>query len=76
MALAGEFFLIGWEGFTVGDLYDLNKETMPSSARGSLSTEDAEATLAYMLQANGYPAGDVPFTRSDRTLAEALIKLP
>jgi cytochrome c len=51
--LAGGEFLAGWDGLTVGDLFERIRISMPQSAPGSLSAD----ILAYMFQASKFPTG-------------------
>lgn len=64
-ALTGGEFLDHFDGSTVGDLFDRIIRTMPKNMPGSLSLEDYAAVLAYILQVNGFPAGQSPL--SDRS---------
>ena len=43
--------------YSVGDLYSRVKWTMPAPGENNLSTQDNLAVVAYLLQANGVPAG-------------------
>jgi S-disulfanyl-L-cysteine oxidoreductase SoxD len=56
-ALAEERFVRKWSGRPLRDLFDLIKMTMPENAPGSLSDRASADLLAYILQANGFPAG-------------------
>ncbi len=60
-ALGGEIFgeMATAQGMTVQSLLDVVVNTMPQSDPGSLTPEDYSAVTAYILQRNGYPAGDV-----------------
>lgn len=58
--LAGGQFLSDFDGLTVGDLFDRIRTTMPQNAPKSLSPEVYADILAYLLKANGFPAGDKP----------------
>ena len=42
-ALAGKDFLAGWQGKTVGDLFEKTHTTMPATAPGSLTPAQAAA---------------------------------
>jgi mono/diheme cytochrome c family protein len=50
-------FMANWAGRPVGDLYDYLARAMPQMAPGSLTPEDNARLVAYLLQANGAPAG-------------------
>ncbi len=54
----GAAFLANWKGRTLADLHTLIRTTMPTGAGGSLSEEEYLASLAYILQANGFPTGE------------------
>jgi alcohol dehydrogenase (cytochrome c) len=56
-ALAGKDFLAGWQGKTVGDLFEKTHTTMPATAPGSLTPAQAVDITAYMLAASRYKAG-------------------
>jgi mono/diheme cytochrome c family protein len=56
-ALKGEDFIAHWENGSVVTLFDKIRETMPQNSPNDV-TEDAKADIvAYLLQANGFPAG-------------------
>lgn len=57
-ALKGQKFKADWTGKSAGDLYDFIDSNMPPGEAGNLSSDDYAALEAYMLQANGAPAGD------------------
>jgi cytochrome c553 len=57
-SLAGDAFLRRWQTFTLQDLFARVRGTMPQSAPGSLSDQSYVDIIAYILQANGYGAGD------------------
>jgi alcohol dehydrogenase (cytochrome c) len=59
--LAGPNFEKNWiSTTTMDDLFFLMRTTMPLSMAKSLSAEQHAAVFAYVLQQNGYPAGDKP----------------
>jgi mono/diheme cytochrome c family protein len=55
--LAGGEFLAGWDGLTVGDMFERIRISMPQNAPGSLSGEQNADILAYMFQASKFPTG-------------------
>src|SRR5687767_12137145 len=55
--LAGKDFLSNWQGKTVGDLYEKTQTSMPATAPGTLTPEQATNLMAYMLSVSKYPAG-------------------
>jgi mono/diheme cytochrome c family protein len=55
--LAGEGFLSMWGGRSLAELTDKVQNTMPFQAPGSLTRDQSIDIVAYMLQVDGYPAG-------------------
>jgi len=55
--LAGKDFLANWQGKTVGDLYEKTSTTMPASAPGTLTPEQAADVVSFLLSKDNYPAG-------------------
>lgn len=55
--LAGGEFMSNWNGLTVGDLFERVRTSMPPGTPGKVSRETKVAILAYVLQANKFPAG-------------------
>ncbi len=55
--LAGGEFTAGWDGLTVGDLFERIRISMPQNTPGSLSGQQNADILAFMFSANKFPAG-------------------
>jgi len=55
-------FLFAWEGTSVGQLYTYVAENMPDDGPGSLPAGDYLDAMAYILEMNGYPAGEEELT--------------
>jgi S-disulfanyl-L-cysteine oxidoreductase SoxD len=55
--LAGKDFLANWSGKTVGDLFEKTSTTMPATAPGSLTPEQAADIISFMLSKDQFPAG-------------------
>ena len=55
--LAGGEFLAGWDGLTVGDLFERVRISMPQNAPGSLSGQQNVDILAFVFSSNKFPAG-------------------
>jgi mono/diheme cytochrome c family protein len=55
--LAGKDFLANWQGKTLGDLFEKTQTTMPATAPGSLTPEQAVDVVSYLLSKDNYPAG-------------------
>jgi mono/diheme cytochrome c family protein len=51
-------FVANWAGRPVGDLFDYLARAMPQSSPGRLAPEDNARLVAFILRANGAPAGD------------------
>lgn len=56
-ALVGAAFSANYDGYTVGDLFDRNRKTMPPGKEGEIGREEMAAITAFMLRFNGFPAG-------------------
>ena len=56
--LWGDPFLAQWENKYGGEFFSRIQTTMPEEAPGSLSENDVLDVVAYVLQTNGFPAGD------------------
>lgn len=68
--LVGEFFLDRFDD--VWALYDQTRETMPEDDPGSLSDETYGEVIAYVLERNGFEAGDDELDVEDRDALEAM----
>ena len=55
--LAGGEFMAGWDGLTIGDLFERVRISMPQNAPGTLSGQQNADILAFMFSANKFPAG-------------------
>jgi mono/diheme cytochrome c family protein len=69
-------FMPDWEGTKLSDLYAKIHDTMPLFAPATLKPEDASDILAFILQANGFPAASTPLVAGDalKTIDFDLIK--
>jgi quinoprotein glucose dehydrogenase len=56
-ALVDQNFLKGWFGKSVGELVEYTREEMPSDGPGKLSRRQCTDIAAFLLDANGFPAG-------------------
>ncbi len=68
--LTGGAFLANWNGFTMGDLFDRIRKTMPQSAPGRLTRQQDADILAFMLSVNKFPAGKTELYRQSEMLRE------
>ena len=62
--LAGESFLLFWADLSPGDLFVRISGSMPPGQAGSLTDEAYLDVVAYLLQANGAPAGGMALTEA------------
>lgn len=60
--LIGDPFLAEWENRPLGELLTITQLTMPNDGTASLSEDETADVIAYMLQANGFPAGPADLT--------------
>jgi len=72
-ALAGPTFMLKWETHSVERLFHKIRDTMPSVGSTAVSEKEKLDTVAYILQQNGFPAGDTELT--DASAAFASIRL-
>ncbi len=56
-ALNGDAFALRWENGKLADLHKIIKGTMPADSPGSLGAQEYADIVAFLLKANGYPAG-------------------
>ena len=73
-ALVDNDFLEKWNGKSVGSLVELTRKTMPSDGPGKLSRRQCTDIIAYLLSANGYPAGETELASDPAILDEILIQ--
>ncbi len=66
----GEPFRLVWSGQPASSFFEVMRTSMPIDNPASLEAEEYAAILAYILELNGYPAGDVelPSTREELDL--------
>lgn len=69
--LVDQDFLKGWYGKNVGRLVDQTRRTMPSDGPGRLSRQLCTDIVAYLLSANGFPAGKTDLS-NDTTVQKAI----
>jgi mono/diheme cytochrome c family protein len=71
-ALVLDSFMRHWRGRPVQALFDTLMRSMPADDRGSMTPRMTADMIAYLLRANGAPAGDAPLP-SERDALAALI---
>ena len=74
-SLVADAFMFHWRGRTVQDLYARLRKSMPADAPGSLDAGKYLDVVAYLLEANGYPAGPQELT-PERLTALVIEKAP
>jgi mono/diheme cytochrome c family protein len=67
--LVGPEFLADWNGQTVADLFEQTRKTMPQDNANAFSRQEYLDVIAYVLKANGFPAGKTELPRSTADLA-------
>jgi mono/diheme cytochrome c family protein len=74
-ALKGPAFgeMANAQQLTADALLDVIVNTMPQSDPGSLKPDDYNAVTAYILQQNGYPAGNTPLAKGEAGLTDAKV---
>jgi mono/diheme cytochrome c family protein len=71
---SGSSFAQRWKGKPLFDLYEQISEKMPEDDPGSLSPKESAEIVAYLLKANGSPAGKEPLTTDADELKKILIE--
>lgn len=68
-ALVLDSFMRHWRGRPVQALFDTLMRSMPADDRGSMTPRMTADMIAYLLRANGAPAGDAPLPLERDALA-------
>jgi mono/diheme cytochrome c family protein len=72
-ALVGKEFLDNWNGKTVTSLIEETRLKMPSDGPGKLSRQQCTDMTAYLLSANGFPAGEGDLPSDPEATGQILI---
>lgn len=72
-ALVGAGVIEAWSGQSVGTLYASIRTTMPAGEPAALSPQHYIDIVAYLLQANGFPAGIRELSLEDRALLDRTV---
>jgi mono/diheme cytochrome c family protein len=67
-------FLENWEGKSVGNLVELTQKKMPTDGPGKLTRKQCTDITAYVLSANGFPAGETELAPDLDVLGGILIQ--
>lgn len=73
-ALTGGNFLGNWNGLPLSDLQKRIKTTMPSDSVGIYDRKLVTDVMAFLLKANGFPAGQAELSVDADSLAQILVK--
>jgi S-disulfanyl-L-cysteine oxidoreductase SoxD len=74
--LAGKDFLTNWSGKSVGDLFEKTHTTMPATAPGTLTPQQASDIVAHLLASGKYPAGTTELSSKVEELTQIKIDPP
>jgi cytochrome c len=74
--LSGANFYGAWKGKSAADLFEKVHQTMPATAPGSLTPEQAADVVAHMLSVGKYPAGTTELSAKVDELKGIQIDLP
>ena len=74
--LIEDTFASRWQDGNLGDLFAIVKGTMPQDKPASLTDDEYAALVAYLLQANRYPAGQQDLRPDPAALKEVVFKRP
>jgi S-disulfanyl-L-cysteine oxidoreductase SoxD len=66
--LAGGSFTSNWNGLTVGDLFERIRQSMPQDDPSRLSRQQDADVLAFLLNANEFPAGKTELDKQTEVL--------
>ena len=72
-ALIGERFVAKWKEKSLGELFELTKSTMPKTNPHSLDDASYASLLAFILNANEFPSGNIGLSSKKEELANILI---
>ncbi len=72
--LAGEYFKKTWTGKTMRAFHDRAQKTMPPAAPASLPAETYRNVIAFILETNGYKAGEAPLPATAEELEKMAIQ--
>jgi mono/diheme cytochrome c family protein len=72
--LIGPDFLATWNGQAVGDLFEQTRKSMPKDNANAFSRQEYLDVVAFMLRANGFPAGKVELPRATADLTQLRIE--
>ena len=72
-SIAGSDFIVFWTELPVGSLFERIRVSMPEDSPGRLSDQEYTDVVAFMLDSNSYPAGEVELPADKAALDEIMI---
>ena len=72
--LADHTFRNRWRGRSLGEMFELIRDTMPQDAPGSLSPQQSAELVAYILSGNRLPTGDLALTDDVERLGQIMFE--
>jgi mono/diheme cytochrome c family protein len=72
--LAGDDFLVLWEGKSVKELLEYIRTNMPQDSKGSLDPKAYADIASYILQTNKFPAGKEALGSDDQKMSRTVIE--
>ncbi len=75
-ALMGERFVDKWKEKSLGELFELTKSTMPKANPHSLDDTSYSSLLAFILNANEFPSGEVALSSGKEELENIIMGSP
>ena len=73
-ALSGRTFLQHWAGLSADELFQRIRNTMPQQNPHSLGDQAYIDIVAFLLQANGLPAGTIELTANPEALGKVIVQ--
>lgn len=73
---SGQSFALKWKGRPLFDLYETINEKMPEDDPGSLTPVESVQLVAFLLKANGNPAGTTALSSDAAELKMLVIEVP
>jgi len=71
-SIAGSDFIVFWTELPVGTLFERIRVSMPEDGPGRLTDEEYTDVVAYLLDANDYPAGETELP-ADKTALDMIL---
>ena len=72
--ISGPKFLDNWADRTVGELFAIIRDTMPSDGSVTLTQDQVLDAVAHILQTNGFPDGPAPLKNDDAMKSAVIVK--